>query len=88
MVNMPQHGGVSPTIEQLRAARALIGLSVQALSGHTGLGVNTIARAEKNGLATLTPANAARLVEVLERLGVEFLPDNGRGPGLRYRRTQ
>lgn len=85
MVNNQPHGGFLPTRSQLRAARAALGLSAEGLSKAAGLGLNTIARAEKNGLEGLTFANRTRLLETFERLGVSFLDDDGAGVGLRFK---
>lgn len=67
------------------AARAAAGLSVKALSERSGLGVNTIRRAEADGIQVLTTVNAERLVSVLEALGVTFLEADENGPGVRFR---
>lgn len=85
MVNNRPPGPFLPAPAQLRAARAALGLSVEACAKQSGLGVNTIRRAEAGGLEAVTGANAARLVETLERLGVTFLAADEQGPGLRFR---
>lgn len=85
VVNMRPHGIFSPTGAQLAAARAATGLSIQALASETGLGVNTIRRAEAGGASVLTPVNADRLVDSLNRLGVTFLEPDADGPGIRIR---
>lgn len=84
MVNNYPHGQFLPTAVQLTAARAGLGLSVQALADRTRLGVNTIRRAEADGAQVITPANAGRLVAVLIDLGVTFLEPDADGPGLRF----
>lgn len=83
---MRPDGIFSPTAEQLAAARAAAGLSIQALAELCRLGVNTVRRAEAGGADVVTPANAERLVSVLERLGVTFLEADAAGPGIRFRR--
>jgi predicted transcriptional regulator len=70
---------------QIRAARALVGLSAQELATLTKLSRGTIQRAELEAAQTTT-ANTERVVEALERLGVIFLPENGDGPGVRMRK--
>lgn len=87
MVNSLSPGGISPTARQLRAARAGLDLSITALAKEAGLGVNTVARAEKGGAKSLIPANAGLLKATLERLGVTFLADDGHGPGVRFAST-
>jgi len=84
MVNNRPHGYFLPTIVQLVAARAGLGLSAQALATEAGLGANTVRRAEAGGMQVLTPANAERLVATLEALGVTFLTADASGPGLRF----
>jgi transcriptional regulator with XRE-family HTH domain len=70
---------------QIRAARGLLDLSAQKLAEATKLSRGTIQRAELEK-SEITVANADRIVEVLERLGVIFLPSNGEGPGVRRRK--
>ncbi len=83
MVNNRPHEQFSPTGAQLAAARAATGLSVQALAERTGLGVNTVRRAEAGGAKVLTTVNAERLVAGLQALGITFLTPDADGPGLR-----
>ena len=87
MVNSRSHDLNSPTRAQMRAARAGLGLSLQALADEATLGVSTVQRAEKDGLEALTPANAQRLIETFAQLGVRFLDADPDGPGLRIRPT-
>jgi transcriptional regulator with XRE-family HTH domain len=72
---------------QIRAARALINMSVAELAEETGLAVNTIRRAEgTNGPAPITTANVRLLCSVFDRAGVLFLPADELGPGVRLAR--
>jgi transcriptional regulator with XRE-family HTH domain len=74
---------------QIRAARALIGWSAAELAKATALGVNTIRRAEAVGSATsLTAANEMAIRRTLFEAGVEFIDENGGGPGVRLRKRQ
>ena len=74
---------------QLRAARALLGVSASDLAATTKLGIATIRRAEAySGRVSMTPANAERLVRALEEAGVEFIPQNGGGGGVRLTRRE
>jgi len=84
---MRPRGQFLPTPAQLLAARAAVGLSVQALAQASGLGVNTIRRAEAGGAAVLTTVNAERLIATLNGLGVVFLEPDEDGPGLRFRES-
>src|SRR5829696_9419156 len=70
---------------QLRAARALIGLEQAQLADASGLHVNTIRKMEARGSAEITSLadNVRRIQAALEQQGVEFL-NHGR-PGVRLR---
>lgn len=73
---------------QVRAARGLLNISVTQLAEKTGLGMNTIRRAEaSNASVKLTEANATLLKSTLERLGVVFIDADDLGPGVRLRDT-
>ena len=76
------------TPAQLRAGRALLGLSQAELAERAGLSVATAAEAEtKRAAGALEPAVAA-LQAALEGQGVLFLDaDGGQGPGVRLRRS-
>ena len=59
------------------------------LAREASLGVNTIKRAEVADLGTsLTAANELAIRRALEAAGVEFIDENGGGPGLRLRKRQ
>jgi transcriptional regulator with XRE-family HTH domain len=70
------------TPAQLRAARALVSWSVEDLAEVAGVHRNTILRAEKGEATTPTMASM-RLA--LEEAGVQFIPKNGGGEGVRLR---
>jgi transcriptional regulator with XRE-family HTH domain len=74
------------TGNQLRAARALIGMEQIALSDASGIAVNTIRRMEKRGPEMITSSleNVLAVQAALERAGVEFT--NGGQPGVRLRK--
>ncbi|WP_370655716.1 helix-turn-helix domain-containing protein [Paracraurococcus lichenis] len=66
---------------QIRAARALLRLTLQDLATASGVSVATIIRAEKvDGEPTMTRANLAALRRALEDAGAVFLPDGGVRP--------
>ena len=74
---------------QIRAARALLKWSAADLARHSSLGVNTIRRAEVAAVETsLTAANELAIYRALESAGVEFINENGGGPGVRLRKRQ
>jgi hypothetical protein len=71
---------------QIRAARALLRWSAEALARQAFLGLNTIKRAEaKDGITSLTAANELAIRRAFQAAGVEFT--NGDQPGLRLTRT-
>lgn len=73
------------TADQLRAARALLGLSQGKLAERTGLSSMTIKRAEGAGKPPPSGATIETIRSVLESAGVEFIPENGGGAGVRLR---
>ncbi len=75
------------TSAQLRAARALVRWSAEDLAHHSAVGVTTIRRAELTESETsMTAANNQAVRRALEAAGVEFIDENGGGPGVRLRR--
>jgi len=74
---------------QIRAARGLVRWSAEDLASASALGLATIRRAEGADSATsLTAANDLAVRRALEEAGVEFIDENGGGPGVRLRRRQ
>ncbi|SDJ63372.1 MULTISPECIES: transcriptional regulator [Bradyrhizobium] len=71
---------------QIRAARALLKWSATDLARESALGANTVRRAEASDEATsLTLANELAIRRALEAAGVEFIDENGGGPGVRFK---
>jgi transcriptional regulator with XRE-family HTH domain len=72
---------------QLRAARALLRWSALELAKASKVGVATIRRVETmEGEIPVTAANEAALRATLESAGIEFIDENGGGPGVRLRK--
>jgi ribosome-binding protein aMBF1 (putative translation factor) len=73
---------------QIREARALLRWSAEDLARESAVGVNTIRRAEvaEEGIS-LTTANDLAIRRALEAAGVEFIDENGGGPGVRLRKS-
>jgi hypothetical protein len=72
---------------QIRAARALLRWSAQDLARQSALGVNTVRRAEvAEKEISLTAANDLAIRRAFETAGVEFIDENGGGPGVRLRK--
>jgi hypothetical protein len=75
------------TSAQIRAARALLRWRAQDLARESAVGVATIRRAELvDGQTSMTAANDAAIRRALEDAGVEFIDENGSGPGVRLRK--
>jgi transcriptional regulator with XRE-family HTH domain len=74
------------TVGQLRAARGLIGWTQQDLAENAEVGRATIADFEA-GKRTPYATTLARLQETLIAAGVEFIPENGGGAGVRLRKS-
>ena len=75
------------TSAQIRAARALIRWRAQDLARESAVGVATIRRAELTEAETsMTAVNNLAVRRALEAAGVEFIDENGGGPGVRLRK--
>jgi len=62
-------------------ARAALGLGVRDVARLAEVSPDTVARLERG--EALRPATLRRIAESLEAAGVEFIPENGGGPGVR-----
>ena len=71
------------TIKQLRAARALLGWSQTDLARHAGLSVPTVKRLEGGFGPHVSDEAHVKMQKTLERAGINFIDENGGGPGLR-----
>ena len=75
------------TSAQIRAARSLIRWRAEDLANASSVGIATIRRAElADGQTSLTAVNDHAIRRALEAAGVEFLDENGGGPGVRLRK--
>nr|WP_099508679.1 XRE family transcriptional regulator [Microvirga ossetica] len=69
-----------------RAARALAGLEQKDLASASDVSKSTIGAFEiKDEGARLATRTNRALIEAFERAGLEFIPENGGGPGVRLR---
>lgn len=77
-------------IEQIRAARGLLGLSQTELADRAGLSLPTIKRMEReDGDGPAVSDDAKEKVRTaLEKAGVEFIAENGGGAGVRMKKRQ
>jgi transcriptional regulator with XRE-family HTH domain len=71
---------------QVKMARAAVGLGVRELAKRAGLTANTVTRIE-NG-ADAKQSTMDRLQQALEAAGVQFIDENGGGPGVRLQKRQ
>jgi transcriptional regulator with XRE-family HTH domain len=71
---------------QLRAARALIGWMRKELAAASGVTERTLARLEA-GETVARPSTSRAIRAALEAAGVEFIAQNGGGPGVRLRKA-
>ena len=75
-------------IEQLRAARALLGWSQTELASRSGLSLPTVKRVEGGFGPNVSEEARAKLQHALEAAGLEFLEENGAGIGVRFRKSR
>jgi hypothetical protein len=73
------------TGSQLRAARALVRWSPDRLAESSQVAMATITDAEaEDGPVSVTAADARAMRLALEKVGIEFIPENGGGVGVRF----
>jgi predicted transcriptional regulator len=76
------------SIRQLKAARALLAWSQENLALAAKVSVPTVKRLEAiDGPLGGRETTAQKLRVALERAGVEFIDENGGGPGVRLRKS-
>ncbi len=69
-----------------RAARGLLDWTQDRLAKGAGVGITTVRTFEK-GLSVPVAQNLAALQRAVEQGGVEIIPENGGGPGVRLHRS-
>jgi transcriptional regulator with XRE-family HTH domain len=69
---------------QSKMGRVAVGWGVRDLAQAAGVSSNTVSRLEAG--ETLKPETAEAIRAALEAAGVEFIEQNGGGPGVRLRR--
>lgn len=76
------------TTRQIKAARALLDWSQTDLAAHSKVSEPTIARLEaEDGPLRGRAETSNKILEALVRAGIEFIPENGGGPGVRLARS-
>lgn len=75
------------SVRQMKAARALLAWSQAELAAASGVSEPTIARLEsEDGSVGGRAETAEKLRTALEKAGVEFIPENGGGAGVRMKK--
>jgi transcriptional regulator with XRE-family HTH domain len=69
---------------QCKMGRAAVGLGVRELADAAAVSPETVVRFE--GGETLRPRTISAIRAALEAAGVEFIAENGGGPGVRLRK--
>lgn len=86
---MPEKSIRKVSIRQLKAARALLAWSQEQLAAAAYVSVPTIKRLEaQEGPLGGRNETGAKIRLALETAGIEFLDENGGGPGVRLRKRQ
>jgi predicted transcriptional regulator len=74
------------SIRQLKAARMLMGWSQEMLATAADISLPTIKRLEaRQGMLGGRERTATKIKRALEKAGIEFIEENGGGPGVRLR---
>jgi transcriptional regulator with XRE-family HTH domain len=76
------------TIEQIRAARGLLGWSQTELASRAGLSLPTVKRVEAGFGPRVSDEARAKLQRALEAAGIDFIEDNEGGAGVRFRKSR
>jgi predicted transcriptional regulator len=69
---------------QCRLARTALGWGVVDLAKAAAVSTQTIVRLERG--EELRETTLAKIQEVLEEAGIEFIPENGGGVGVRFKK--
>lgn len=77
--------GMTITPEQCRAGRALLNWSQKELADNAHLGLSTVRNYEV-GRSIPTHNNLLGMQVAMEQAGVEFIPENGGGAGVRLKK--
>lgn len=75
------------TSGQCRGARALLDMNQPKLAEAAGLGLSTIVDFER-ARRQVSPDAVRTIRKALERAGIEFIDENGGGPGVRLHKRQ
>lgn len=85
-VKMTQKDQTRITGRQIAAARTLLSMGQTDLAAAASISVPTLKRMEaSDGPAAGMANNVRAVIAVLEAAGLEFIPENGGGAGIRFR---
>jgi transcriptional regulator with XRE-family HTH domain len=73
------------TVEQLRAARSLLGWSQSELAARAGLSLPTVKRLEAGFGPRVSNDARGKMQQAIEAAGIEFIDENGGGSGVRFK---
>ena len=73
------------TVEQLRAARGLLGWSQSELATRAGLSLPTVKRLEAGFGPRVSNEARGKMQQAIEAAGIEFIDENGGGSGVRFK---
>ena len=86
---MPSKSILKVSIRQVKAARALLAWSQEQLATEAEVSIPTIKRLEaQDGPLGGRSVTEGKIRTALESAGVEFIDENGGGPGVRLRKRQ
>jgi transcriptional regulator with XRE-family HTH domain len=69
---------------QCRMARAALGWGIRELAAAAKVAVETVSRFERGD--ALKERTVEAIKHAFEAAGIEFIPENGGGPGVRFRK--
>lgn len=73
------------TLKLCKAARALAGWTAAELAQFSEVPHDTIRAFESGRTKTFTTMNERAIIKAFENAGIEFIPENGGGAGVRLR---
>jgi transcriptional regulator with XRE-family HTH domain len=84
---MPVKSILKVSIRQIKAARALLAWSQEQLAAAANVSIPTIKRLEaQEGLLGGRNETGRKIQSALEAAGIDFIDENGGGPGVRLRK--
>jgi hypothetical protein len=85
-LNIMNDGPDMISAKQIKVARLFLDWEQRDLAQKSGLSLPTIQRMEKFGVERSSVGNAEKVRKSLEEGGVEFIPQNGGGEGVRLKK--